>query len=72
MKKMICLALAILQILVCFAACGNETPSSTEPTGDSIVYTYPSEVPTYTDDTICISIFLCLTIGLRLLSMWPT
>lgn len=49
MKKKICLLLAILQVLLCFAGCGggNNQP---EATVDPISYSYPSEIPEYADD----------------------
>ena len=48
MKKLVCVFLAVLQVLL-LTACvgGNVTP--TEPV-DTIVYSYPSVIPTYVDD----------------------
>lgn len=54
MKKVVCMLLAILQVLLCFTACGEAynggNLTTTDPAEYSIVYTYPSEIPTYVDD----------------------
>ena len=54
MKKVVCTLLAVLQVLLCFAACGEANnggnSTTTDPAKDTVVYAYPSEVPTYADD----------------------
>ena len=53
MKKIVCLILAVIQLLLCMAGCtgswpwGNNQP--TEPV-DTVVYAYKSEIPSYEDD----------------------
>ena len=53
MKKIICLTLAVVQMMLCLVACGDNSSGSVtnskEPE-DTIVYTYPSEIPEYQDD----------------------
>ena len=48
MKKLVCLILAVLQVLL-LTACVGENTNPTQP-ADPIVYAFPSEVPTYADD----------------------
>ena len=53
MKKFICLFLAALYVFLCLTGCtgnGPEETSGSTKSVDTIVYTYPSEVPTYADD----------------------
>ena len=52
MKKFVCLGLAVLQVLLLTACTGTFPWDDTTPTEpiDTIVYAYPSEVPTYADD----------------------
>lgn len=53
MKKNVCLLLAAVQMLLCLTGCSGSWPSeSTDPTEpvDTIVYAYPSELPTYADN----------------------
>lgn len=51
MKKTVCLILTAVQVLLCLAGCTGSWPweTPTEPV-DTIVYAYPSEMPTYEDN----------------------
>lgn len=53
MKKIACMVLVAVQLLLCLTGCTGTWPwATTEPTApvDTIVYAYKSEVPTYADD----------------------
>ena len=53
MKKIACMLLVVVQLLLCLTGCTGTWPwETTEPTTpvDTIVYAYKSEIPTYADD----------------------
>ncbi len=52
-KRKICLLLAALQLILCVTGCscdqGGKTPGEKGEEEDTVVYTYPSEIPAYED-----------------------